>query len=54
MMGGWSFMVHGIASTVSLNRPRSPAMSVDRSAISVANSETGQSDSAVHCLLGRR
>jgi hypothetical protein len=30
----------GIASTVSLNRPRSPAMLADRSAISIANSET--------------
>jgi hypothetical protein len=28
----------GIASTVSLNRPRSPAMLADRSAISIANS----------------
>src|SRR5207247_11023456 len=32
----------GIASTVSLNHPRSPAMLADRSAISIANSETGQ------------
>jgi len=32
----------GTASTVSLNRPRSPAMLADRSAIPIANSETGQ------------
>jgi putative transposase len=32
----------GIASTVSLNRPRSPTMLADRSAISIANSATGQ------------
>jgi hypothetical protein len=32
----------GIASTVSLNHPRSPAMLADRTAISIANSETGQ------------
>ena len=31
----------GTASTVRLNRPRSPAMLADRSAISIANSETG-------------
>src|SRR5918992_1807746 len=31
----------GIASTVSLNHPRSPAMLADRSAIPIANSETG-------------
>ena len=32
----------GIASTVSLNHPRSPAMLANRSAISIANSETGK------------
>jgi hypothetical protein len=32
----------GIASTANLNHPRSPAMLADRSAISIANSETGQ------------
>jgi hypothetical protein len=34
--------LHGIASTASLNRPRSAVMMADRSAISIANSETGQ------------
>jgi putative transposase len=34
--------LHGIASTVNLNYPRSPAMLANRSGISIANSETGQ------------
>jgi transposase InsO family protein len=34
--------LHGTASTVSLNRPRSPAMLANRTKISIANSETHQ------------
>jgi putative transposase len=40
--------LHGIASTVNLNHPRSPAMLANRSGISIANSETGQPSCSPH------
>jgi hypothetical protein len=43
--------LHGIASIANLNHPRSPAMLADRSAISIADSETGQSLLAVVIAL---
>jgi putative transposase len=44
--------LHGTASTANLNHPRSPAMLADRSAISIANSETGQAGRASRTVYG--
>jgi integrase-like protein len=45
--------LHATASTVNLNHPRSPAMLADQSAISITNSETGQSPTRRCDVLSR-